>query len=75
MKNSFKLSTAIVASLDELGIGRTTIIVTFAILFGGIVTAAAIAFGLGARDLARDLLQSQFRHAPKSEGEDTIQHL
>jgi hypothetical protein len=71
----FVMALTIVASLDELGIGRTTIIVTFAILFGGLVTAAAIAFGLGARDLARDLLQSQFRPAPKSEGEDTIQHL
>ena len=71
----FVMTLGIVASLDELGIGRTTIIVTFAILFGGLVTAGAIAFGLGARDLARDLLHSQFRPVPKSEGEDTIQHL
>lgn len=69
------ITLAIVASLDELGIGRTTIIVAFAILFGGMVTAAAIAFGLGARDLARDLLQSQFKPQPKPEAEDTIQHL
>jgi hypothetical protein len=71
----FVMTLAVVAALDEVGIGRTTIIVTFAILFGGLVTAGAIAFGLGARDLARDLLQSQFRPGPKPEAEDTLRHL
>jgi hypothetical protein len=69
------MTLAIVAALDELGISRTTIIVTFAILFGGVVAAAAIALGLGARDLARDFLQSQFRPKPKAEVEDTMRHL
>jgi len=71
----FVMTLAAVAALDELGIGRTTIIVTFAILFGGLVTAASIAFGLGARDLARDLLQSQFRPVHKPEVEDPLRHL
>jgi small-conductance mechanosensitive channel len=71
----FVMTLAIVAALDELGISRTTIIVTFAILFGGVVAAAAIALGLGARDLARDFLQSQFRPKPKAEVEDTMRHL
>ena len=71
----FVIVLTVVAALDELGISRTTIIVTFAILFGGLVTAAAIAFGLGARDLARDLLQSQFRPTPKGEAENTLRHL
>jgi hypothetical protein len=65
----------VVAALDELGIGRTTIIVTFAITFGGLVTAAAIAFGLGARDLARDLLVSQFRPKPHVDAKDTMRHV
>lgn len=71
----FVMTLAVVAALDELGIGRTTIIVTFAILFGGLVTAGAIAFGLGARDLARDLLHSQFRPDAKQEVENTLHHL
>ena len=71
----FVMTLAVVAALDEVGIGRTTIIVTFAILFGGLVTAGAIAFGLGARDLARDLLHSHFRPGPKPEAEDTLRHL
>ena len=71
----FILVLTVVAALDELGISRTTIIVTFAILFGGVVTAGAIAFGLGGRDLARELLQSQFRPQAKPEAEDTMHHL
>jgi hypothetical protein len=71
----FVMVLTVVAALDELGISRTTIIVTFGILFGGLVTAAAIAFGLGARDLARDLLQSQFRPGAKQEAGNTLRHL
>lgn len=71
----FVMTLTVVAALDELGIGRTTIIVTFAILFGGVVAAASIALGLGARDLARDLLQSQFRPRADAEVEDPTRHL
>ena len=71
----FVMVVTVVAALDELGIGRTTIIVTFAITFGGLVTAAAIAFGLGARDLARDLLLSQFRPKAPVDAKDTMHHL
>jgi hypothetical protein len=71
----FVMVVTVVAALDELGIGRTTIIVTFAITFGGVVTAAAIAFGLGARDLARDLLLSQFRPKAPVDAKDTMHHV
>lgn len=71
----FILAITVVAALDELGISRTTIIVAFAITFGGLVAAAAIAFGLGSRDLARDLLQSQFRPKARTDVEDTRHHL
>jgi AcrR family transcriptional regulator len=71
----FVMALTVVAALDELGISRTTLIVTFAILFGGVVTAAAIALGLGARDLAHELLQSQFRPKVRPEVEDPLRHL
>jgi len=71
----FIVVLTVVAALDELGISRTTIIVTFSILFGGVVTTGAIAFGLGGRDLARELLQSQFRPQAKPEAEDQMRHL
>jgi hypothetical protein len=38
--------------------------------FGGLVTAGAIAFGLGAKDLARDVLQPRFRPAPENRGRE-----
>ena len=69
------MAVTVVAALDELGISRTTIIVTFAITFGGLVTVAAIALGLGARDLARDFLVSQFRPRPRAEAKDTMRHI
>lgn len=71
----FVLTLTGVAALEELGIGRTTIIVAFAILFGGVAASIAIAFGLAARDLARDVLQSQFRSQPKVESDDPMRHL
>ena len=71
----FVMAVTAVAALDELGISRTTIIVTFAITFGGLVTAAAIALGLGARELARDFLLSHFRPKAHADAEDTMHHL
>ena len=47
------MTLTVVAALDELGISRTTIIVTFAIMLGGVV--AAVAFGLG-----RAILRASF---------------
>jgi len=71
----FVMTLATVAALEELGIGRTTIIVTFSILFGGVVAAAAIALGMAARDIARELLQSQFGSKSEAEVKDASSHL
>lgn len=65
---------AVVVALEQLRIGRTALIVTFAILFGGIVVAGAIAFGLGARDLAREWLQSKMKPR-ESDEEEVFRHL
>ncbi len=68
------MSLAVVVALEHLRIGRTALLVSFAILFAGIVVAAAIAFGLGARDLARDWLRTKVRpRAP--EDEEIFRHL
>lgn len=58
-------------ALEQLGIGRGTIIIAFAIVFGGIVLALAIAFGLGGRDMAKDYLERKM----KGEEKDEIEHL
>jgi len=47
-------------ALEQLGIARNTVAVGFGIVVGGLVLALALAFGLGARDLAREFLERQF---------------
>ncbi len=71
----FVLLLTTVAALDELGISRTTIIVTFAILFGGVVAAAAIAVGLGTRELVREFLEAQIHPKVRREVDDPLRHL
>lgn len=46
----------IAIALEHLGIGRATVLTAFAILFGGVTLAAALALGLGSRDFVRDWL-------------------
>jgi len=68
------MSLAVVVALEELRIGRTALLVSFAIFFAGIVVAGAIAFGLGARDLAREWLRSKMRERA-TEDEEAFRHL
>ncbi len=44
-------------ALEQLGIAEHIVVVGFGITWGGLVLAAAIAFGLGATDLAKDFLE------------------
>jgi hypothetical protein len=53
-------------AIEQLGIARGIVVATFAISFGGVVLATAIAFGLGGRDMAKDMLERRFK-APKEE--------
>ena len=60
-------------ALEHLGVGRQIILASFTILFGGVVLALALAFGLAGRSAARDLLDRALRGpvGPR----DEIQHL
>ncbi len=49
-------------AMEQLGIGRDTVLVAFAIVFGGIVLAVAIAFGFGGRYIARDYLERNVKN-------------
>jgi len=66
-------------SLEQAGIGQGIVIATFSILFGGVVLALALAFGLGGRGLAQDILErrlSKTRQKTKRKSEaDEISHL
>ncbi len=69
----FTLSLA----LEQLGIGKATIVAAFSILFGGIVLGLAIAFGLGGRHLAREFLDRHLgkKNRKEYEEESTLSHL
>jgi len=63
-------------ALEQLGIGRETVLIAFAIVFGGIVLALAIAFGFGGKEIAKNYLERNIRE--EKEGEETrddIHHL
>jgi hypothetical protein len=62
-------------ALEHLGLGRQVILIAFAILFGGIVLALALAFGLAGRDLARELLERAFRARRADEAGDPRRQL
>ena len=67
------LLVAVAMALDHLGIGRTVLLLTFAIVFGGIVFAAALAVGLGARDAVSRILEQQLHEPPP--GDDKVNHV
>lgn len=66
---------AIAMALEQLGIAETIVVVGFGIAFGGVVLAAAIAFGLGAQDLAKEMLEQRFSTRSKKESSDDLRHL
>lgn len=61
-------------ALDNLGFGRDIALVVLAILLGGFVLAAALAFGLAGQDLARQSLETMTRES-RDEDRDTLSHL
>ena len=65
---------AFVMAFEQLGIGRSTVIAAFAIVFGGAVLALALAFGLGGRDLARTFMEKRFKKDGNTDS-DEIKHL
>ena len=67
------LLVAIAMALDHLGIGRSILPLAFGIMFGGVVLAAALAVGLGARDVVSRTLEQQLGEAPRAD--DKVDHV
>lgn len=65
---------AVTMSLEQLGIGRFAILIVFSIMFGGLVLTLSLAFGLGAKDLAREILEERMKE-DKDEEKDEISHI
>jgi hypothetical protein len=66
------LIVAAAMALDHIGIGRTALLLAFGIIFGGIVLAAALAVGLGAKDVISRALERQVREPSR---EDRLDHV
>jgi Mechanosensitive ion channel, conserved TM helix len=61
---------AMAMAFEQLGIAKTVIVATFSITLGGVVLALAIAFGLGARDSAKDFIEKRLKKERESKEED-----
>jgi hypothetical protein len=60
-------------AVTHLGIGKEMVLVAFGITFAGLIFALALAFGLGGRSLARQILEKRLRR--EQHPEDTLSHL
>ena len=63
-------------ALEQIGLGRRVVLIAFSIAFGALMLGSAIAFGLGGRDVARQVLEKQFLHQEEpAEKEEEISPL
>ena len=65
---------AVATALTHLGIGKEMVLVAFGITFGGLIFALALAFGLGGRAIARELLMRRLRRESPP-AEERLTHL
>lgn len=61
-------------ALDQLGIGGDIVKIAFALLFGGVVLALALAVGLGSREVVSRAWDKQLKENPPKD-EDTLRHV
>jgi NAD/NADP transhydrogenase alpha subunit len=65
---------AVFAALTQLGIAVQLTANTFLILLGAIALAAAIAFGIGGREVAREILEKAYHRGDEVTGGTTARH-
>ena len=68
------IAIGIVMALEQLGLASTVVLTAFAITFGALMLGLAIAFGLGGRDAAKQLLEQQLQ-AKRERDADAAPHL
>jgi hypothetical protein len=66
---------ALAMALEELGIAASVVVVGFGITFGGVVFATCLAFGLGAKDLAKEYLERTLSNRGREQTPDDLRHL
>ena len=62
-------------AFEQLGIGERTILVAFAIAFGGLMLGLALAFGMGGRELAKQFLERRFLKEKQEQRQDELSPL
>jgi hypothetical protein len=63
-------------AIEQLGIARGIVIATFSISFGGVVLGSAIAFGLGGKEIAREILERRYKTSREEKPKpDEFSHL
>ncbi|MBI2217822.1 MAG: hypothetical protein HYU51_11035 [Candidatus Rokubacteria bacterium] len=65
---------AVATALTHLGVGKEMVLLAFGITFGGLVFALALAFGLGGRAIAREILARRLRRESPPR-EESLTHL
>ena len=60
--------------LEHVGIGRTVVLTAFAVLFGGVVLAAALAVGLGSKDIVHGWLDARVKEEGQDKQEEPFHH-
>jgi hypothetical protein len=68
------IAIGVVMALEQLGLATTVVLTAFAITFGALMLGTAIAFGLGGRDAAKQLIERQLRSGNKRDS-DAAPHL
>jgi hypothetical protein len=63
-------------AIEQLGIARGIVVATFSISFGCVALALAIAFGLGGKEMAKDILERRFKGGKEEKAKpDEFSHL
>jgi hypothetical protein len=60
---------AITMALEQIGLAKETVITAFSIFFGALMLALAVAFGIGGRELARQILERHLGDKQRQESE------
>jgi hypothetical protein len=62
---------AFTMAVHQLGVAEDFVLLSFALLFGGLCLAGALAFGLGSRDLAGEIVRERYRKAKQQSASPT----
>jgi mechanosensitive ion channel-like protein len=66
---------AVAMALEQLGIAQHIVVVGFGITWGGLVLAAALALGLGGKELAKDFLERRLAGHSRPQINEDLRHL